>query len=459
MKTRKVLFIAYHFPPIGGSGVQRPAKFVKYLPQFGWQPYVIAADQDEVQGTDTTLLADIPSVVPVWRVSTPRPQPVKRLAKFVGWQSVPGLGPAESFGFAPGRATSPGLSLAKRLRRAILSPLTLVENPLIDDKLYWSLRIVPLARRIIRQENIDAILTTSPPWSPALAGALLQELTGRPWICDARDPWTDNSFTYHNTGLRHRFDRLAENRVLQHAAAVVSVTEPVLDMLKEKVFQKDRAKPFLTIPNGFDRDDFVDGYVDVGDMPVRERHRITFLHPGQAYQGVILPLLAALEQLRYNENLVERLFFHFVGHIHPADVQAIRNSAFSHLFSLDLERIPHPDAIALMKAADVLLLLLRGGPEASSGKVYEYMATGVPALAIASGVGADLIHRSGIGCAIDPDNIVRLAQILGQIAQDYDSFRRQFYHPDAEYISQYDRRMVTKQLANLLDHVVDATST
>jgi len=459
MKMRKVLFIAYHFPPIGGSGVQRPAKFVKYLPQFGWQPYVIAADQDQVQGTDTTLLADIPSVVPVWRVSTPRPQPVKRLAKLVGWQPVPSPVPAETSGVAPGRAASPGLSLATRLRRAILSPLTVVENPLIDDKLYWSLRIVPLARRIIRQENIDAILTTSPPWSPALAGALLQELTGRPWTCDARDPWTDNSFTYHNTGLRHGFDRLVETRVLETASAIVSVTEPVLNMLREKVSQEDRVKPFLTIPNGFDRNDFVDGYVDVGDMPVREQQRITLLHPGQAYQGVTQPLLAALEQLRYHNNLVERLHFHFVGQMHSADVHAIVNSSFSHLFCLDLERVPHPDAIRLMQAADMLLLLLRGSPEASSGKVYEYMAAGVPALAIASGVGADLVRRSGIGCAIDPDNIVQLATILGQIAQDYDSFRRQFYHPDREFISQFDRQMLTQQLASLLDHVISTHGT
>ncbi len=72
---RKVLVIAYYFPPIGGSGTQRPAKFVKYLPEMGWQPYVIsttnAYDGHECGKDDTTLLANIPPDVQVWRVPTP----------------------------------------------------------------------------------------------------------------------------------------------------------------------------------------------------------------------------------------------------------------------------------------------------------------------------------------------------------------------------------------------------
>ncbi len=74
---RKVLVIAYYFPPIGGSGTQRPVKFVKYLPQFGWQPYVISTDRpygDGSEGRNETLLADIPTDVQDWRVPTPEPQ-------------------------------------------------------------------------------------------------------------------------------------------------------------------------------------------------------------------------------------------------------------------------------------------------------------------------------------------------------------------------------------------------
>src|SRR5512143_3820632 len=39
--TKRVLFLAYYFPPLGGGGVQRSLKFCKYLPQFGYTPRVV----------------------------------------------------------------------------------------------------------------------------------------------------------------------------------------------------------------------------------------------------------------------------------------------------------------------------------------------------------------------------------------------------------------------------------
>src|SRR5215467_8305543 len=45
---RRVLFIAYTFPPVGGAGVQRTTKFVKYLPQFGWNASVLTASNPSV---------------------------------------------------------------------------------------------------------------------------------------------------------------------------------------------------------------------------------------------------------------------------------------------------------------------------------------------------------------------------------------------------------------------------
>lgn len=61
MSLSKSLFLAYYFPPIAGSGVYRSAKFAKYLPQFGWQPYVISATEDiQLRQRDPTLLEDLP---------------------------------------------------------------------------------------------------------------------------------------------------------------------------------------------------------------------------------------------------------------------------------------------------------------------------------------------------------------------------------------------------------------
>ncbi len=456
---RKVLFIAYYFPPIGGSGVFRSVKFVKYLPEFGWQSYVISTDRpygDGAEGRDETLLTDIPLDVHVWRVPTPQPQPVYRLARLVGWQprqdvTTAGtvVAPADNAG-----ATAAPLPLATRLRRALLTPLYLVQNPPVDLALYWALRIVPLAREIIRREQIDVVLTTVPPWSALIAGALLRRLTGRPWVADFRDPWTDNEFTYAPTPRRRRFDEFLERRLLDRADAVISVTPPCLEGLRRKARRAD--KPFVLIPNGWDRDDFPDlAAVRKGlPPPVSADGRIVLLHPGSAYQGEPLPLLAALDRLAAEGMALDHLCFHFIGYVHPADRQAILASPHAHLFRLDPQRVPHDEALRLMREAHVLLLL-RKGPGASSGKIFEYMAASRPVLGSGApeGMAGQMVRACGIGRVVAPEDVGEMARVLRQIITDYDRFAAEVYRPNWVEIEKYERRSLAGDLATTLDRI------
>ncbi len=464
---RKALFIAYYFPPIGGSGTQRPVKFVKYLPEFGWQPYVITTDQaygGGAEGRDETLLADIPPDVQVWRIPTPQPQPINRLAHWMGWRSAAAQdGPPKTTGSGPGDDAPLRTSLAKQMRRAILSPLYLIQNPPVDPALYWSLRITPLARRIIRQKQIDVILTTVPPWSALLTGRLLQRFTGRPWLADFRDPWTDNTFIYFPTPAQHRLNKWLERHLIDHADAVVSVTEPCVAGLRQKASAPAGDKRFELIPNGWDQHDFPDiSAVQAGLPPPRPINgRVVLLHPGSAYQGEPLPLLGALDRLAADGVNLNSLRFHFVGYMHPEDQARVATSPHSRLFQLDADRVPHDEALRLMGSAHVLLLLLRKGPDASSGKIFEYMVAGRPVLAIGArdGVAGQLVQRSAIGCTVNPDDVEELAETLHQIANDYTGFVAQHYRPNWDMIRQYDRRNLTQKLAKLLDDVLVRGST
>lgn len=454
---KRVLFIAYYFPPIGGSGTQRPVKFVKYLPELGWQPYVISTDRpygDGAEGRDETLLADIPAGASVRRVPTPRPQPVYRLARLVGWRPAAPPAAPDPMPTSGSAASSPRPPWTTRLRRGILSPLSLIEQPPVDPALYWALRIVPLARRLIEKEKIDVVLTTVPPWSALLTGVLLRRLTGRPWVADFRDPWTENEFTYTPTPRRRRFDELLERRLLDRADAVVSVTPPCLEGLRRKTRKAD--KPFVLIPNGWDRDDFPDvAAVQAGlPPPATADGRIVLLHPGSAYQGEPLPLLGALEFLAAEGVTLDRLCFHFIGYVHPEDRQAIAASPHAHLFRLDPQRVPHDQALQLMREAHVLLLL-RKGPGASSGKVFEYMMAGRPVQAIGSGVGSQLVEETGVGVGVAPEDVGQLASRLRQIAGDYPGFVAQYYHPKPDAIRRYSRQALTATLAGMFDSVVN----
>ena len=71
MDLNKVLIITYYWPPSAGSGVQRWLKFAKYLPEFGWHPYIYTPENPDFDLKDLGLLSDIPedcTVIkkPIW---------------------------------------------------------------------------------------------------------------------------------------------------------------------------------------------------------------------------------------------------------------------------------------------------------------------------------------------------------------------------------------------------------
>ncbi len=51
----RVLMIAFHFPPSGAVAAQRAHKFARYLPDFGWEPAVVARRPDPLQPGDESF--------------------------------------------------------------------------------------------------------------------------------------------------------------------------------------------------------------------------------------------------------------------------------------------------------------------------------------------------------------------------------------------------------------------
>src|SRR5215475_2442519 len=64
---RRILFIAYAYPPCGGAGVQRSAKFVRYLPEHGWLPTVLTVAPSCYGLHDNSQVRDVPAGVDVVR--------------------------------------------------------------------------------------------------------------------------------------------------------------------------------------------------------------------------------------------------------------------------------------------------------------------------------------------------------------------------------------------------------
>jgi glycosyltransferase involved in cell wall biosynthesis len=374
--VRRVLILAYHFPPVGGAGVQRTLKFVKHLPGLGWEPVVVTGPLDSVGDAnlkDDTLAGQLPEGLDVRRVPGPEPEPQQR------WR---------------GRA--------ERLLR--------VPNP-------WSRWWVDGAAATGAEvQGVDVVFATMAPFQTCAPAERLSRQHAVPWVADLRDPWALDEMYVYPSGLHRRLDVRRMGRSLSSAARIVMNTEEA-GLALGRAFPELRARA-VVIPNGFEAADFDGSRPDVsrrsfrivhtGELHTefglrhRERGRVRRLLGG-ALEGVdILTrshvfLLEAVERLRARRPELRGLLeVHLVGALDDVDRAAITSEAVH-----EHGYVGHAEAVALMRSADLLFFPMQdvappGRARIVPGKLYEYLATGRPILAaVPDGDARDLLMRAG----------------------------------------------------------------
>ena len=243
---KRVLIIAYYWPPAGGSGVQRWVKFSKYLPSQGWQPVIYTPLNPEITSVDETLLADIPAEAEVIKTKIIEPYSAYRMI-MGSKQSTDMKTLMSSKTAATGGEVNPinndgKLSLKKRLSLFIRGNFFIP-----DPRVWWVRGSVKFLKQYLREHPVDVIVTTGPPHSMHLIGRGLAKETGLPWIPDFRDPWT-KIFYYkhlHLTGWADRKHHRLEQAVLDEATAVLTVTPAV-----QTDYQARTSTPVAMITNG-----------------------------------------------------------------------------------------------------------------------------------------------------------------------------------------------------------------
>jgi len=435
---RRVLMLAYFYPPIGGGGVQRSAKFAKYLPDFGWQPYIISTTESiGGEGLDETLLADVPENVIVKRASSPKCQPITWLTR--------------RFPFLE-RLVRTDRLIIRVLLKPFVFPLSILEYPPIDIYFWWALKILPLACKMAIQERIDVIYTTSSPFSVLLVGAALRLLTGKPWVADFRDPWTHNPlFRFYSGGWRRWLDKRLEAKILAWADRVTFVA-PMQSLFEWGNTLPDKCQ---VIYNGFDQADFARTEHSFSSTSATI---VNILFLGTVYEGMSESFFAALAQLAEG-NHVERMRINFVGECDLAK-EVYSAHCFESVSIAFHKRVSHARAVQLMPEAQVLLLLVPGtsyGRLPPTGKIFEYMASRVPILAVVpeDGIAAKIIRETGTGCVVDTTRIDELAEVLRLIADNYEAFRSMYFSPKPEVIRQFERKVLTRKLAEVFNSLVE----
>lgn len=430
---KKVLVIAYHFPPGGGPGVQRVLKHVTYLREAGWQPIVMTVENGDFPARDESLLSKIPSDVTVVRVPILEPYDVYR--RFMG-----GKGAAIDVNVNKARTQRTGWKerLAEFIRATFFIP---------DARVGWLLTAVKNGEKLIREHSIDAIYSSSPPYTCALIARSLKRRTGLPWVVGFRDPWTEFLTTPDRWFLPAAIDRSLERSVFQEADAVECAWTGIVDDAMRK-YPHLRREKFHHVPNGFDASDFP-------NVPYVRNEKFTITYTGSMY-GRRTPraFLTALDELRQQGRLTpDDLHLRFVGRFGD-DVHAMLDASS---FAPSIERIgyvPHDESVGFLMRSEASLLIVDDTKESAEivpGKVYEYLGVGRPVIALAPRGSAieRLLDETRAGLSAPQDDVAAIASIIDTFISRWKDCQT-ILSPDVHEVQKYERRAAAHQLAHIL---------
>jgi glycosyltransferase involved in cell wall biosynthesis len=438
-RARRVLFHSYHFPPIGGSGAQRPLKMVRGLARQGYDAVVVTGGgptSDRWAPADVTLVAEVPAELEVHRLpSQDEPLPSTGLPGF-----------AERWLGMPSRWST-----------------------------WWAGQSFRLGRDVAR--DVDLIYVWMQPYASAEAGTALSKTLRRPWVADLGDPWALDEMMVYPSAAHRRAALRRMHQALATAAAIVMSTPEAVKRLVER-FPDLADRPIVPIPNGFDANDFADeparradgkfrivhaGYLHtaLGEQHRRRRLLRTALRGGAPGLDILtrshVYLVDALNELVKREpGLAELVELHLAGVMSKADrAVATRYPVTIHGY------MTHGDTINLMRTADLLFLPMQNLPAGTRativpGKTYEYLASGTPILAaVPDGDARDILAEAGNATITRPDDVDAMAR---GILDEIERFRagRPPRPPDPTVVARFEYGKLAADLARVFDTVLGA---
>ena len=374
----RALVVSYAFPPVGGAGVQRVLKLVKYLPSHGVTPAVLTVENPSVPIHDESLQRDIPQFTEILRAPTFEPSyTAKRMAWTAAAEAAPGF-------------LARGKKQLVKLGRKLLVP---------DPQVLWLPRAgLALGARLASPKADDVVFISGPPFSQFLLAALGRLRPRTAVVLDYRDEWTTTQGVYEMGGSA-RGSAWLERAILRSAHAVTTATDAFRSELLARFDFLDPSRVHA-IPNGYDPDDFPT------PLPSPRPDRFVLTYVGTVFRLTSARgLVDAVRLLHAREpELAKLLEVRFIGRIVETETSYFEDTA-----ALGVQRlgyIEHAEALAELARSHAVLCLLDDLPGASRiypAKIFEIMYLGRPCLALTpEGALADLVRHHALGDVIHP---------------------------------------------------------
>ncbi len=431
---KRVAVCSYWYPPTQTIASLRIGKFVKYLPEYGWEPFVFTVAPRTDRYTRAGTLPDEGLPGHVHRIADPSVHSVvDRL-----WRSMTG-----------NDVTRPLLREKRDWSRRVAFRAYNEVLRFPDESWPWLLRYRGLREAVARVQP-DVIFSSSPPATAHLLARRLSLDLGVPWVADLRDLWAGNQW-HVRSALHRRAESWLEQRTLRAARAITTVSKPFLDH-----FSAEHQRPTILVANGFD-----------DDMPAScgcgTSGRMVLAYTGLLYETSTAGMLfAAMDRALAKGRLdAERVAVEFYGR--GQDVAAVALERFPRVRPLVSLRgeVSHAAAREAQRRASVLLLL--ESPEqwtrgAVAGKFFEYLAAGRFVLATAAPGGeVDRLLRDTRAGALAP-TVDALEETLERLGDEFARTGRIAVVREPSFIARYSRRSLTADLANVFDSVATRRS-
>lgn len=413
---KRVLILAYDFPPRGGGGVMRTVKFVKYLREFDWYPTVVAPNW-EPNHSDETLNSNIAGIEIV-RTGIPAKNDESVVRQALN--HIPGGWRLESF-----------------IRRNLQFP---------DAAWPWIRQSLPTVKDLVKTGKYAVIYSTSPPVTAHLIAHQVKQKLDIPWVADFRDPWSDNQINNRKKNwLRMQRDRICERRILRHADAIIANTPTNRDTLISK--HRVPSNKVTTIPNGYDEQDFQ----NMEHIPPDDYFQVAFT--GSAYANYTPHKFIDVFHKFLLRRPDARIRWLIAGNACQWAKNEITDPTVLEKVIL-LGQIPHTQIPNLLGSSHLLVLMYPSGLEYSiPGKLYEYLRSGTPIMAVSDRPSE--VHRvlseTSHGSAFRPDEVTEMVDRLESLYRTWTEGKYERISNNRQSIQQYSRRHLTQQLSGVLN--------
>ncbi len=415
---KNVLFILYYFPPMGGSGVQRPLKFIKYLKKYGWNPIVLCPEPGAYHVFDESLNQDLEDLsIEVHRVKG------NTLLHTTGSRKL--LLPTWLEGF---------------LRKISLFFW------LPDNKKGWIKEGFLSAKRIIEDRDIELVFASAPPYSNLMLANRIKKVFDLPLVMDLRDDWLESHFIEYPTRFHRSKMEGMERETLENADCLITINKYIANSIRARFSNR-----LEIIPHGYDAEDF-----EEHPNANKKNKKVTFLYSGTFYEqsGPETFLQAVAKFLKANPEYRSRIELQFQGNLNENIRKLFVQNSLDGLIK-EFDYVNHKQAVRNLMEADILWMnnAHKKRPEAISfGKTYEYMASGKPILALLpEGDAKDTLEEYGAAYIVDPDDVDATSSAIDQIIKDMEGDK--LPELNKEFIATFDREKLTMQLAELFNEI------